>query len=47
MQLAPWRSDSRQLCELQPTVSRNSSINAKELKKKFTTYFNGVGAVPW
>lgn len=33
MHSAPWRSDPLQLCQLQPTASRNSSTNAKEIRK--------------
>lgn len=47
IQLAPWRADHQQLCKLEPTLSRNPTSNAKETRQKFTTYFNGVGAVPW
>lgn len=47
MHSASWRSDPQQLCQLQRTTSRNSSTDAKEIRKKFMTYFNGVGAVPW
>lgn len=47
MQLAPWRNDSQQMTELQPTLTRNPSSNAKNVRDNFNTYFNGVGAVTW
>ncbi|XP_044750572.1 protein ALP1-like [Coccinella septempunctata] len=47
IQLAPWRTESQQLCGLESTIARNSTAAAKETRRKFTTYFNGVGTVPW
>jgi Plant transposon protein. len=47
IQLAAWRSDPQQLCGLEPTLARNPTSNAKETREKFTTYFNGVGTLPW
>lgn len=47
IEFAPWRNDPQQLCEVEPTLSRNYTLEAKEMRQKFTAYFNGVGAVPW
>ena len=47
IQSGSWRSDAQHLCELQPTCARNPSNNAKEIRRKFTDYFNGEGAVTW
>jgi len=40
-------SESANLDELAPTIIRNSSNAAKEIRDKFCHYFYTVGAVPW
>lgn len=42
-----WRSENRNLTELQYVQSRNSPSTAKEIRDQFCHYFNTSGAVHW
>jgi len=42
-----WRSENRNLTELQHAQSRNSPSTAKEIRDQFCHYFNTSGAVHW
>ena len=42
-----WRLEGDSLTPLEATQSRNSKLNAKQVREKFCDYFDTHGSVPW
>ncbi len=44
-----WRADtiSESFVDLQPTISRNSTSKAKQMREEFNMWFNNEGDLPW
>ncbi|CAB4006040.1 Hypothetical predicted protein [Paramuricea clavata] len=44
-----WRADttSESFLDLQPTISRNSTSKAKQMREEFNVWFNNKGDLPW